>query len=121
TAERLPRGRPLWDGWQAVGLEDPRDRRATDPMAHVHQRALDPCVAPGGILFRHPDDQPFDFRENAATSRTRRVRPFPRDELPMPAQNGVGRDDRRDRTEAPMASPMPVDGQPTTFFIGEAD
>jgi len=28
------------------------------------------------------------------------MRPFPRDELPMPAQNCIERDDRRDLTEA---------------------
>jgi len=38
----------------------------------------------------------------------------------MPAQNRVGRDDRRDLTEAPTASPMPVNGQPTAFLIGQA-
>ena len=39
----------------------------------------------------------------------------------MPAQNRVGRDDRRDLTEAMPAQPMPVHGQPTSFLIGQAD
>jgi hypothetical protein len=73
------------------------------------------------MLFRHPDDEPLDLREDAAPSWSRAVRPFPRDELSMPPQNRVGRDDRRQLLEATTAYPMPVKGQPTAFLIGQAD
>jgi hypothetical protein len=39
----------------------------------------------------------------------------------MPPKNRVGRDDRRDRTEAATAQPMSVPRQPPAFVIGQAD
>ena len=39
----------------------------------------------------------------------------------MPAQNRVGRDDRRDLTEAATAQSVSAHGQPTAFLIGQAD
>jgi hypothetical protein len=54
-------------------------------MPEILEGALDPCVAPGGILFRHPNDQAANLRENHVTAGALvRVRPLPHDELPMP-------------------------------------
>ena len=39
------------------GVQDARDRRTTDAVAHVLQRALNPRVAPRRILGRHPNHQ----------------------------------------------------------------
>ena len=39
------------------------------------------------------------------------------DELPMPAENRVRRDDRGDVTKAATAEPVPVSGQPTPLLI----
>src|SRR6478672_7334897 len=117
----LPRRRPLWHGRQTVSLQDSCDRRATDTMSDVLQRALAARVAPGGILLRYPNDEPLDFRQDAATSQSCGVRPFPRDQLPVPSENRVGRDDRRDLTEPAAAHPVSVHGQPTALVIGEAD
>src|SRR5207244_10809720 len=65
----------------------------------ILQRAKDPRVAPRGILLGHAHHQTPDLREHARTTApSLRVRPFPRDELPMPAANRVGRDDRGDVT-----------------------
>jgi hypothetical protein len=41
--------------------------------------------------------------------------------LSVPPENRVGRDDRRDLTEPATAHPVSMHGQPTAFFIGEAD
>ena len=91
-------------------------------MADVLQRAEDPRVAPRGILLGHPHDQTPDLREHARTTASPlRVRPFPRDQLPMPPQNRVGRDDRGDLTKAATAQPVSVHGQPPAFLIGQAD
>jgi len=90
-------------------------------MSDVFQRALDACVAPGGILLRYPNDEPLDFHQDAATSQSCGVRPFPRDQLPVPSENRVGRDDRRDLTEPATAYPVSLHGQPTALVIGEAD
>src|ERR1035437_3677153 len=119
--ERLPRRRPLGCGWYPVRLQNPRDRRPTDPMAHVLQRAGDPGVAPRGVLLGHPYHQAPDLGQHAGTTASPlRVRPFARDQLPMPPQNRVGRDDRRDLTEAATAQPVSVPRQPTAFLIGQA-
>ena len=92
---------------QAVRLQDPGNRRATKAMPDVLQRPLDPRVTPRRVLLRHPDDELADLREDAATSRTRGVCPFPCDEQPMPAQNRVGRDDRRNLTRRRLPSRCP--------------
>ena len=55
------------------------------------------------------------------TAPSLRVRPFPRDELPMPAENRVGRDDRGDVTKAATAQPVATNGQPTAFLVSQAD
>jgi hypothetical protein len=39
----------------------------------------------------------------------------------MPPQNRVGRDNRRDLTEAMTAQPVSVPRQPSAFLIGEAE
>src|SRR5258706_7186442 len=91
-------------------------------MADILQRTLDPRVAPGRILFRHPHDEPLDFGEYAATAGpTRGTRPLPRDEFPMPAQNRVGGDDRGDLPQPMTAQPMSVLGQSTTLLVGQPD
>jgi hypothetical protein len=84
-------------------FENPSDRRSTHAMPNILEGALDSGVAPRRILLRHPDDEPADLRQDAATSRTCSVRPFPRDELPMPAQNRLRRDDRGNLTQATAA------------------
>src|SRR3989442_4065530 len=90
-------------------------------MPDILQRPLNPCVAPGGILFRHPDNEMLDLFEHAPTTWPANVRPLPRDQLSVPPENRVGCDDRRDLTEPATAHPVSMPGQPTAFFIGEAD
>ena len=64
-------------------------------MSYVLQRALDPGVTLRRIVLRHPDDEALDFYEQAPTVRPRlRARPFPSYELPVPSEQGIGRDDR---------------------------
>ena len=54
-------------------------------MPDILEGALDPRVAPGGILFRHPNDQAANLGEDTVTAGALvRVRPLPHDELPMP-------------------------------------
>src|SRR5436309_9243127 len=90
-------------------------------MADILQRTLDPCVAPRGILFGHPDNEMPDLLEHAPTTRPANVRPLPRDQLSVPPENRVGCDDCRDLTEPATAHPVSMHGQPTALFIGEAD
>ena len=119
--KRLPRGRPFRHRRHARRLQDPRDRRAADAMPDVLQRALDPRVAPRRILLRHPHDQPPNLGEHAAPTRPgRRVRPLPGDQLPMPAEQRVGRDDRGDLAQRLTAQPVRPRGEPPPVVIGEA-
>lgn len=90
-------------------------------MPDILQRALDPCAAPRGILFGHPDDEMLDLLEHAPTTRPAKVCPLARDQLSVPPENRVGCDDRRDLTEPATAYPVSMHGKPTAFFIGEAD
>jgi hypothetical protein len=50
-----------------------------------------------------------------------RVRPLPHDELPMPPQDRVRRDDARDLTQNLPTQPMPTDRQPASIAIGELE
>jgi len=62
---------------------------------------------------------PHDLPEHArSTASPLGERPFPRNQLPIPAENCVGRDDRGDVTKAATAEPVSPHGQPTAFRIG---
>jgi hypothetical protein len=58
-------------------------------MPDVLERPLDSGVTPRRILFSHPHDQLPDFEEDATPARLSRVRPLPRDHLPMPSQERI--------------------------------
>jgi hypothetical protein len=88
-------------------------------MPHILERATDPGITPGGVLLRHPYHELADLLEHAGTLRPLRVRPLPRDELPMPPQNRVGGDDRGDVAQCSASQSVPTYGQPTSFIIGQ--
>src|SRR4051812_20496490 len=54
-----------------------------------------------------------------ATVHPVRVRPFARDQLLMPPQNRVGRDEGGDLTPPATAQPVPAHGQPTPLVIAQ--
>ena len=79
-------------------------------MSHILERALNACVAPRGILVRHPQHQAAYLGEDTVSVvAVVRVRPLPHDELPMPPQDRVRCDNRRDLTQDPPTQPMPTD------------
>ena len=88
-------------------------------MPYILEGTTDPGVTPGGVLLRHPHHQPADLLEHAGTLRPLRVRPLPRDKLPMPPQNCVGGDDRGDVAQCSASQSVPTHGQPTPFVIGQ--
>jgi hypothetical protein len=61
-----------------------------------------------------------DLGEHTATACTRRVRPFARDQLPMPPQHGVGSDDRRNLTERLPSQTIGARGESPPVVISEA-
>ena len=89
-------------------------------MSEVLERTLDPRITPRRILLRHPPDQLTDFRENTATSHALPgVGPFPRDELPVPAEQRVRRDDRRDLAQRLPTQPVGSRGKFPPVVIGQ--
>jgi hypothetical protein len=74
--KRLPRGRALRDRRQPVVVQDAGDRGSADAMSDILQRALNPSVAPRGILSGHSHDQSPDLGEDPAPSGFLGVRPF---------------------------------------------
>jgi hypothetical protein len=81
---------------------------------------LDACVAPGRILSRHPHDQAADLDLYAGPTRPAfRIRPFPGDELAMPAENCVRRDNRRHLRQLPTTETHTEDSQAPPFVVGQ--
>jgi hypothetical protein len=118
--KRTPRHRSLRHWTDPVRAEAVRDRRPRDPMSEVLQGALDSTVAPGGILPRHPDGQLTDLTEHAGASHSPSLSgPLPRDELPMPAQERVRRDQRRHLTQDLAAETVAVHRESTPLGIGQ--
>jgi len=115
--KRLPRRRSLRHRWEAVRLENPRNRRPADAMPHVFQRALDSGVAPGRVVFRHPHRQPPDLGKHAMPGRLSFVGPLLRNELSMPAQQGIRCDDPRNLAERPAAQPERPNGEASSVVI----
>ena len=59
-------------------------------MSEVLQGALDPAVAPRGILPRHPDRQMADLAQHTGASHASSLNgPFARDELPVPPHDRI--------------------------------
>jgi hypothetical protein len=119
--ERLPRRWSFRHGRKAVRLQDPGNRRSADAVSEVLQRPLNPRIAPRRIPRRHAHDQLADLRERASTARRWvRVRPLPRNELPVPAQQRIGGDDRSDLAQPPTAQPVRPNSEPPPVVIGQA-
>ncbi len=108
-AQKLPPRRPL----RALGcridrvpLEKFLDRVRRNDMAEVLERALDSVVAPGQVLARHPDDELCDALH---------------DELPVPAQDRLWRDDRRELVEAPPAESGTAHRKSRSLVVGQPE
>jgi hypothetical protein len=63
------------------------------------------------------DDQSTDLEQHAAPPGFPAVCPFPRDQLTMPAQQGVRRRDRGDLPQSRSAYPVCSSGQPLAIGI----
>jgi hypothetical protein len=77
-------------------------------------------IAPRRVLVRHPHHHLPNLGEGAsAARRPPRGRRFPGNELPMPAQQGIGGDDRRDIAQAAAAQSVGQRGQPPSLGVGQ--
>src|SRR5258705_10132594 len=114
TDKRAPGGRPLTAGGDPLGLQDARNRRSSDTMAHILQGTLDAPVTPSWILRGHPDDQPSDLGEHRRSPRPPpSVSPFPRNQLTVPPENGFWRDG-----SPPLAAPRVRVAVPAPRAVG---
>jgi hypothetical protein len=62
-----------------------------------------------------------DLEQHAASPRPSRVRPFSRNQAPMPAQEGIGCDDRGDLTQSGATQPMGPRGQAPSVDVRELE
>jgi hypothetical protein len=88
-------------------------------MSKILERASNPRVPPRGIVLRHAPDQLMELGPAAASACSRhRIRPFVGDELPVPAEQRVRRDNRRDLAQRLPTQPI-GSGQFPAVVIGE--
>jgi hypothetical protein len=89
-------------------------------MARILERTLNPRVAPGRILLGHSSDELPDLDDNTAAAGPRcPIRSFARDQLPVPPQQCVWRDDRRDLTYHLSAQPVCTYRQPSPIVVNQ--
>jgi len=87
-------------------------------MVNILQRALNPRVAPCGILLRHAHHELADLGQDTATPGSLlRKRPLARHQLPMPAQQRVRRDECRHITQGCSTQPKRAYGESAPVVI----
>jgi hypothetical protein len=88
TYELAPRGvLTLRGGWDAPATQQPLDGGTADAVPELAQLALDPHVAPEGVLVGEPFDQVGDFAVQVGPPAAVRVGPLSGDQPPMPGQH----------------------------------
>src|SRR5262249_24391436 len=118
--KRVPRRRARWRWWQTVGLQDAGDRRSSDLVPEVLEGTLNPGVAPRRVSLGHSHDELADLGEDTATARSPvRIRPLARHQLPVPPQQRVRRDDRRDVTQGFSTEPISPYGKSSPVVVGQ--
>ena len=102
-------------------LEDVGDRPARELVAHVSERTLNPRVAPCRILSGHANDEVggLRFPSRPAGLSPFRVVPLTSNELAVPGENRVGRDDSGDLLEDLSTEGLALYREPTAFIIGQ--
>ena len=123
--ELLPRGPPiaLRRRLQTARLENVRDRAPCDLVAQIVQRPLYPPVAPIPILRCHTDDRLFYRIPGSRPARTTVFTAivFPGDQLPVPGQQGLRRDDRRDFPEDATPEHPGLGSQAPTLIVVQTE
>jgi hypothetical protein len=107
-------------GTQPGGGQDPADRPFPHPVPQAEQVALNPPVAPAGVLPSQLLRERADLGWNRRSSRRIRVGPFPCDWAAVPRPAGCpgsrsgaaasARADGRPRRRAPHGQPSPASG-----------
>ncbi len=88
-------GRPARGGIQPMTAKGVADRRCRDPHAKAQELALDPLVAPAGVLPSQAEDQLlYRVVEWWSPYSSMRVGPGASDQPPVPAQQGLRLDEK---------------------------
>lgn len=106
---------------EPVAPQDPLDRVAADLVAEVVQRTDQPRVTPGGILRCHPDGELFHVSGHGRTPgpTARRAVGLAGDQLAVPAQDRLGRDQASELAQPATTDDPALDGQASPLVIGE--
>jgi hypothetical protein len=103
--------------------QDPLDRVAPQLVTEVLQGTLDAGVAPGLVLPRHPEHQLRDLSAFPRPSRSSSLAAIVLlgHQLPIPAQDRLGRGDGRHRRQPLPPQFLAQRGQPSSLRVREAD
>jgi hypothetical protein len=104
-----------------VLFENVGNRAASNLMSQIGHRALDARVSPRRILERHTHNEVDDRRHHARPTWTRSVtiRPLARNQMPIPTQQGVRRDQSVKLAQQFAPERVRLSGQPAAFGIGK--
>jgi len=108
----------------AMCLEDIADRGTTDLVAEIRQRAPDRAVTPVAVLFGESQDQIDDglfCRWPSGLCPLAAVIPLPGNQLPVPRQQRVGRDECVKVSQDLAAQCLGFGCQTATLLISEPD
>ena len=124
--EQLPPGRALracGGGFEAALLAHVGEGAPRDLMPEVAAGTPNTGVAPLAVLGGHPDDEPADRVQDpwAARSATAAAVVLPRDQLSMPAEEGIGRDQGVQVTAYPSPEARGLCGQAPALGVGEPE
>jgi len=87
-------------------------------VPEILEGTLNPRVAPLRILLGHAQHELTDFGKNTRTAGAApRIRPLARHQLPVPSQQRVRRDDRRDLTQDLPTQPVRPSGESPTVIV----
>jgi hypothetical protein len=104
--------------------EDVPDRGVGDLVPEVGESALDSVVSPGRILPGYAQDEFDDLRPDPRTPNDLApitVVPLLRNQLPVPAADGVGREGGTDLAEDLPTEDLALDRQAATLVVDEPD
>ena len=124
--EKLPPGRArlaFGGGFEAALLAHVGEGAPRDLMPEVAAGPPNTGVAPLAVLGGHPDDAPADrvHAPWAARSATAAAVVLPRDQLSMPAEEGIGRDQGVQVTAYPSPEARGLCGPAPALGVGEPE
>ena len=120
--KRLPLQRTPRRGVEPVLSEDPGDGAPSDGVSEVLQGPADPRVVPSRVLLRHGNHECGELGRRPGSTRTpaRATVVLVGDELPIPAQQRIGRHDRRQPSQGPSPNGLRAYGEAPAFVVGKS-